>query len=92
MSLKKLFTAIFTYIILGLTVIGAILIYIGFGARGKYNPTGEVNYYIIIGAVLILPMLIYILRTNKKSGINSGKNCPQQFIKHSPSLIPNLKV
>ncbi|MCF1192030.1 hypothetical protein LRR18_10590 [Mangrovimonas sp. AS39] len=64
MNIKKILSDFGSWIFAGLTFLGFIIIYAGIGARGRYKATGETNFYFIaVGIVLILPYLIYMLKT-----------------------------
>ncbi|OIQ30902.1 MAG: hypothetical protein BM564_01435 [Bacteroidetes bacterium MedPE-SWsnd-G2] len=64
MNLKKILSDFGSWIFIGLTFLGFIIIYAGIGGRGRYNATGETNlYFVAVGIVLIIPFLIYMLKT-----------------------------
>ena len=64
MNFKKLLSDFGTYIFLGLTFLGFIIIYAGIGGRGDYNPVGDTNWYFVaIGTILILPFIFYMIKT-----------------------------
>lgn len=64
MNIKKILSDFGSWIFAGLTFLGFIIIYAGIGGRGRYKATGETNFYFIaVGIVLILPYLIYMLKT-----------------------------
>ncbi|MDC7998038.1 hypothetical protein [Gilvibacter sediminis] len=93
MNLKNILAQIGSYVLIGISVLGVIVLYAGFGGRGKSNDFGGVNYYFVaVGVALLLPMLIYILKTkfeldqwnnNKRRQIN-------KLIKHGDQLTVNL--
>ena len=73
MNLKKILSDFGSWIFIGLTFLGFIIIYAGIGGRGRYNATGETNlYFVAVGIVLIIPFLIYLLKT--KILINKAEN------------------
>ena len=64
MNLKKILSDFGSWIFAGLTFIGFVMIYAGIDASGSSQATGQTNFYFIaIGIVLILPFLIYMLKT-----------------------------
>ncbi|WP_323789761.1 hypothetical protein [Psychroserpens sp.] len=64
MNFKKILSDFGSWIYAGLTFLGFIIIYAGIGGRGRYKATGETNFYFVaIGIILILPFLIYMLKT-----------------------------
>ena len=64
MDIKKILSDFAGWIFTGLTLFGFLLIYVGIGARGRYRAGGETNFYFVaVGIVLILPFLIYMLKT-----------------------------
>lgn len=64
MNIKKILSDFGNWIFTGLTFLGCIIIYAVIGGRGRYNSIGETNFYFIaVGIVLILPFLIYMLKT-----------------------------
>ncbi len=64
MNFKKILSDIWSWIFAVLTLFGFIIIYAGIGGRGRYRPTGEVNFYFIaVGIVLISPFLIYMIKS-----------------------------
>jgi len=73
MNLKKILSDFGSWIFIGLTFLGFIIIYAEIGGRGRYNATGETNlYFVAVGIVLIIPFLIYLLKT--KILINKAEN------------------
>ena len=93
MNLKKILSDFASWIFTGLTFLGFIIIYAGIGGRGRYNTTGETNFYFIaVGIVLILPFLIYMLKT--KILIDKAENEESKrifdLIKSGDKVIVNL--
>ena len=93
MNLKKILSDFASWIFTGLTFLGFIIIYAGIGGRGRYNTTGETNiYFIAVGIVLILPFLIYMLKT--KILIDKAENEESKrifdLIKSGDKVIVNL--
>ena len=73
MNFKKILSDFGSWIFIGLTFLGFIIIYAGIGGRVRYNATGETNlYFVAVGIVLIIPFLIYLLKT--KILINKAEN------------------
>ena len=63
MNLKKILSDFGNWIFVALTFLGAIIIYAGVGGRGRGQRPGEINWYFIaVGAVLMIPCLIYIIK------------------------------
>ena len=64
MNIKKILSDFAGWIFTGLTLLGFLLIYVGIGARGKYKVGGETNiYFVALGIILILPFIIYMIKT-----------------------------
>ncbi len=64
MGFKKILSNFRSWIFAGFTFLGCIIIYAGIGGRGRYNATGESNFYFVaVGIVLLLPFLMYMLKT-----------------------------
>jgi len=95
MNFKKRLSDFGSYIFTGLTFLGSIIIYVGIGGRGRYNSTGETNFYFIaVGIILILPFLIYMLKT--KILIDRAENEESKrisdLIKSGDKVIVNLDI
>ena len=64
MNIKKILSDFGVWIFTGLTLFGVLLIYVGIGARGRYRAGGETNiYFVALGIILILPFVIYFIKT-----------------------------
>lgn len=63
MGISRTLLGIRNLIFYGLSILGGVLIYVGFGGRGKLEPSGEPNeYFVLIGIILILPKIVRYLR------------------------------
>ena len=93
MNLKKILSDFGSWIFAGLTFLGFIIIYAGIGGRGRYRSTGETNFYFVaVGIFLILPFLIYMLKTKillKKSEDEESKRITD-LISTGDKVIVNL--
>ena len=93
MNLKNILGQIGSYALIGISFLGVIVLYAGFGGRGKSNDFGEINYYFIaVGVVLLLPMLIYFLKTKFELDRwnNHKRKQINKLIKHGDQVIVNL--
>ena len=62
MNIKKILSNFGSWIFIGLTFLGFIIIYAGIGGHSKHHLTGDTNWYFIgVGVILILPFLIYMI-------------------------------
>ncbi|WGD35329.1 hypothetical protein [Olleya sp. YS] len=93
MNIKKTLYNFANWIFTGLTFIGFILIYIGIGARGRFRGGGEPNiYFVLIGIVLILPLIIYLIKSKImiRKAIDKNTNRVNTLIKNGDKLIIDL--
>ena len=93
MNIKKIVSDFGSWIFAGLTFLGFIIIYSGIGGRGRYKATEETNlYFVAVGIILILPFLIYMLKTkillNKVEDEESKRIA--DLIKTGDKVIVNL--
>jgi len=64
MNIRKILSDFSTWIFAGLTFLGFLIIYAGLGGRGRFNSTGDSNWYFVgVGIVLILPLAFYLIKT-----------------------------
>lgn len=64
MNFKEILSNFGSWMYAGLTFLGFLSIYVGIGGRGRFNASGETNFYLVaIGIALILPFLIHLLTT-----------------------------
>jgi len=93
MNLKKILSDFGSWIFIGLTFLGFIIIYAGIGGRGRYNPTGDTNWYFIgVGVILILPFVIYMIKTKLILKKSSNENAERinELIHNGDKVIVNL--
>ena len=63
MNIKNIISDFVSWAFLGLTFLGLIIIYVGFGGRGRYNLVEGTNWYFVgVGLVLILPFVFYMIK------------------------------
>ncbi|MFD1015697.1 hypothetical protein, partial [Winogradskyella rapida] len=75
MNVKKILFDFGSFIFVGLTFLGFIIIYAGIGGRGRYNPTSDTNWYFVgTGIILILPFVIYMIKTKLMLKKSSDEN------------------
>jgi len=75
MNVKKILFDFGSFIFAGLTFLGFIIIYAGIGGRGRYNPTSDTNWYFVgTGIILILPFVIYMIKTKLMLKKSSDEN------------------
>ncbi|MEC3908908.1 hypothetical protein VOI54_17935 [Tamlana sp. 2201CG12-4] len=68
MDFKKILSDFGSYIFIGLTLLGFLIIYAGVGGRSRRNYVGETNFYFIgIGLILIMPFIIWTIKNKLKS-------------------------
>tara|TARA_R110000850_G_scaffold275296_3_gene414410 strand:- start:17 stop:571 length:555 start_codon:yes stop_codon:yes gene_type:complete len=93
MNLKEILSDFGSWIYIGLTFLGFIIIYAGIGGRGRYNPTGDANgYFIGVGIILILPFVIYMIKIKlmqKKSSDEYAERI-NELIYNGDKVIVNL--
>ena len=93
MNLKKILSDFGSWIFIGLTFLGFIIIYAGVGGRGRYNPTGDINWYFIgVGIILILPFIIYMIKIKLMVKKSSDENAERinELIYNGDKVIVNL--
>ncbi|SHJ22855.1 hypothetical protein SAMN04488096_11312, partial [Mesonia phycicola] len=93
MNLKKILSDFGSWIFIGLTFLGFIIIYAGVGGRGRYNPTGDINWYFIgVGIILILPFIIYMIKIKLMVKKSSDENAERinELIYNGYKVIVNL--
>ena len=75
MNIRKILSDFGSWIFAGLTFFGFIIIYAGIGGRGRYNATGDTNWYFVgIGIILILPFVIDMIKTKLTLKKSSDEN------------------
>jgi hypothetical protein len=93
MNFKKILSDFGSWIYAGLTFLGFIIIYAGIGGRGRYKASGETNFdFVAIGIILILPFLIYMLKTKilLSKADNEESNRINDLIRTGDKVIVNL--
>ena len=93
MNFKKILSDFGSYIFIGLTLLGFLIIYAGFGGRSKRNVVGETNFYFIgIGIILIIPFIVWTIKNKLKSKqIQDDKTADiQRLISFGEKITINL--
>ena len=66
MKVKNILSKVGSWVFVGITMLGLLCIYVGFGGSGRYrfHSISTDYYFIIIGVVLIIPSLILLWKAN----------------------------
>jgi hypothetical protein len=93
MNLKKIFSDFASWIFVGLTFLGLIIIYAGIGEISSFNLFENTNWYFVgVGLVLILPCAFYVIRTKLFLNKVTDENIDRihKLIKTGDKLIIDL--